>query len=94
MSFGLTNVLAAFMDLMNRVLRPYFDSFVVVLIDGVLVYLRSKDEHVLHLMIMIQTSRDYRLYVKFSKCESGLESVIFLSHIVSKEDIMVDLTKI
>ena len=49
MSFGLTNALTAFMDLMNRVFRPYLDMFVIVFIDDILVYSRSKDEHSDHL---------------------------------------------
>ncbi|CAN4093253.1 unnamed protein product [Withania somnifera] len=49
MSFGLTNAPAAFMDLMHRVLKPYLDSFVIVFIDDILVYSRSKSDHERHL---------------------------------------------
>ena len=49
MSFGLTNALAAFMDLMNRVFKPFFDRFVIVFIDFILVYLHSGKEHQEHL---------------------------------------------
>ena len=58
MSFGLTNAPAAFMDLMNRVLRPYMDQFVVVFIDDILVYSKSIEEHVYHLRIVLQTLRE------------------------------------
>ncbi|PKI38238.1 hypothetical protein CRG98_041377 [Punica granatum] len=49
MPFGLTNALAAFMDLMNRVFQPYLDHFVVVFIDDILVYSRTRDDHEEHL---------------------------------------------
>ena len=49
MSFGLTNAPAAFMDLMNRVFRPFLDRFVIVFIDDILVYSRSEEEHAMHL---------------------------------------------
>ena len=73
MSFGLTNAPAAFMDLMNRVFRPFLDRFVIVFIDDILVYSKSEDEHAKHLRFMLQTLRDHRLYAKFSKCEFWLE---------------------
>ena len=60
MSFGLTNAPAVFMDLMNRVFRPYLDRFVIVFVDDILVYSRSKLEHERH------------LYAKFRKCEFWL----------------------
>ncbi|KAH0757160.1 hypothetical protein KY290_020653 [Solanum tuberosum] len=94
MSFGLTNAPAAFMDLMTRVFRSYLDLFVIVFIDDILVYSRSRSEHEQHLRIVLQTLRDQRLYAKFSKCEFWLESVAFLGHVVSKEGIRVDPTKI
>ena len=69
MSFGLTNALAVFMDLMNRVFRPFLDRFVIVFIDDILVYSKSEDEHAKHLRFVLQTLRDHHLYAKFSKCE-------------------------
>ena len=53
MSFRLTNVHAAFMDLMNRVFHLYFDQFVIVFIDNILVYSKSADDHALHLQIVL-----------------------------------------
>ena len=53
MPFGLTNAPAAFMDLMNRVFRPYLDQFVMVFIDDILVYSRDEQEHEQHLKIVL-----------------------------------------
>ena len=69
MSFGLTNAPAAFMDLMNRVFRPYLDRFVIIFINDILVYSRSELEHERHLGLVLPTLRQYQLYAKFSKCE-------------------------
>ena len=63
MSFGLTNAPTAFMDLMNRVFRPYVDQFVVVFIDDILVYSKDAQEHEQHLKIVLQTLREKKLYV-------------------------------
>ncbi|GJX08439.1 putative reverse transcriptase domain-containing protein [Tanacetum coccineum] len=49
MPFGLTNALAVFMDLMNRVCRPYLDKFLIVFIDNILIYFKTQEEHVEHL---------------------------------------------
>ena len=94
MSFGLTNAPAAFMDLMNRVFRPYLDRFVIVFIDDILVYSRSREEHEDHLRSVLQTLREHQLYSKFSKCEFWLEQVAFLRHVVSREGILVDPKKV
>ncbi|KAL4366658.1 hypothetical protein GQ457_05G024200 [Hibiscus cannabinus] len=94
MPFGLTNAPAAFMDLMNWVFKPYLDKFVVVFIDGILVYSRNKEEHVEHLRIVLQTLRDRQLFAKFSKCEFWLSEVSFLGHVITEEGIKVDPKKI
>ena len=85
MSFGLTNASAVFMDLMNRVFRPYVDQFVVVFIDDILVYSKDHENHDTHLRLVLETLRKEQLYAKLSKCEFWLNEVSFLGHTVSKE---------
>lgn len=94
MSFGLANSPTAFMDLMNKVFRPYIDFFVIIFIDDILIYSRSLGEHEQHLRVVIQTLLEQKLYAKFSKCEFWLESVAFLGHIISGEGNKVDPKKI
>ena len=62
MPFELTNAPAAFLDLINRVFRPYLDQFVVAFIDDILVYSRDEQEHEQHLKIVLQTLREKKLY--------------------------------
>jgi hypothetical protein len=69
MSFGLTNALAYFMYLMNKVFMEYLNKFVVVFIDDILVYSRSEEERKEHLHFILKKLRDHRLYAKLSKCE-------------------------
>ncbi|KAA3466111.1 DNA/RNA polymerases superfamily protein [Gossypium australe] len=94
MPFGLTNALVVFMDLMNRVFRPYLDRFVVVFIDDILVYSRDETEHAEHLRLVLQILREKQLYAKFSKCEFWLKEVSFLGHVISASGIWVDPSKI
>ena len=68
MSFGLTNALAAFMDLMNQVFQLYLDRFVIVFINDILVYSGSSEEHSEHLRIVLQTLREGQFYAKLIKC--------------------------
>ncbi|GJW62504.1 putative reverse transcriptase domain-containing protein [Tanacetum coccineum] len=87
MPFGLTNAPAVFMDLMNRVFHEFLDKFVIVFIDDILVFSKSKEEHEEHLRTVLQILRQEKLYAKFSKCEFWLSKVAFLGHIVSAEGI-------
>ena len=94
MSFGLTKAPTTFMDLINRVFEEYLDKFVIVFIDDILVYSSTMEEHELHLKIVLEKLREKRLYTKFSKCEFWLEKVAFLGHVVSKEGISMDSSKV
>ncbi|KAD4584750.1 hypothetical protein E3N88_22351 [Mikania micrantha] len=94
MPFGLTNAPAVFMDLMNRVCRPHLDKFVIVFINDILIYSKSKDEHEQHLKLVLGILREERLYAKFSKCEFWLKEVKFLGHIVNEKGVHVDPAKI
>jgi hypothetical protein len=94
MSFGLTNVPAYFMYLMNSVFMPELDKFVVVFIDDILVYSKNEDEHTMHLHIVLQRLRDHRLYAKFSKCDFWLREIKFLGHTILQDGIAVDPEKV
>ncbi|XP_020231902.1 uncharacterized protein LOC109812364 [Cajanus cajan] len=94
MPFCVTNAPGVFMDYMNRIFHPYLDRFVVVFIDDTLVYSRTREEHVEHLRIVLQTLKEKQLYAKLSKCVFWLDSVNFLRHVISKSGIAVDPAKI
>ncbi|GKF04166.1 putative reverse transcriptase domain-containing protein [Tanacetum coccineum] len=82
MPFGLTNAPAVFMDLMNRVCKPYLDKFVIVFINDILIYSKDEREH------------EEKLYAKFSKCEFWILKVQFLGHVIDSRGIHVDPAKI
>nr|GEU43288.1 retrotransposon protein, putative, Ty3-gypsy subclass [Tanacetum cinerariifolium] len=73
MPFDLTNAYAMFMDLMNRICRPYLDKFVIVLIDDILIYSKSKEEHEVHLKLILELLENEKLFGKFSKCKFWLQ---------------------
>jgi hypothetical protein len=94
MPFGLTNAPSYFMNMMNKVFMEFLDKFVIVFIDNILVYSKSKEEHETHLRAILEKLREHKLYAKFSKCEFWLSEVGFLGHIVTKDGIAVDPAKV
>nr|GEW76097.1 hypothetical protein [Tanacetum cinerariifolium] len=94
MPFGLTNAPAVFMNLMNRVCRPYLDKFVIVFIDDILIYSKTQEEHVEHLRLVLELLKKEKLYAKFFKCEFWLTEVQFLRHVINGNGIHVDPIKI
>ncbi|GKC60168.1 hypothetical protein Tco_1087766 [Tanacetum coccineum] len=94
MPFGLTNEPAVFMDLMNRVSKPYLDKFMIVFIDDILIYSKNKEEHGEHLKTILNLLKSEMLYAKFSKCDFWLDSVQFLGHVIDSNGVHVDHAKI
>nr|GEU71849.1 hypothetical protein [Tanacetum cinerariifolium] len=76
MPFGLTNSLAVFMELMIRVCKPYLYRFVIVFIDDILIYSKSRKEHEGHLKLIMRLLKKEELYAKFSKCEFWLSKLL------------------
>nr|GFD00437.1 putative reverse transcriptase domain-containing protein [Tanacetum cinerariifolium] len=94
MPFGLPNALTVFMDLINRVCKPYLDKFVIVFIDDILIYSKNKKEHEEHLRTILKLLKKEELYAKFSKFKFWIPKVQFLGHVINSEGIYVDPAKI
>jgi hypothetical protein len=94
MSFGLTNAPAYFMYLMSKVFMEYLDKLVVVFIDDILIFSKTKEEHEEHLRLVLEKLRSHKLYDKFSKCDFWSIEVAFLGHIISTGGISVDPGKV
>ena len=88
--FFLTNSPVTFMCLMNNVLCPYLDQFVIVFIDDILIYSKNEEDHVKHLAVVLRFLRENQLYAKLSMCSFFQTKVCYLGHVVSKEGIAVD----
>jgi len=94
MPFGLTNAPATFCTLMNDIFREWLDDFVVVYIDGILIYSDSLQELAEHLRKVFQRLKENKLYAKLKKCEFGVTKVDFLGHKITQEGLKMDDHKV
>jgi len=94
MAFGVTNTPTFFMDYMNRIFRPFLDKFVVVFIDDILIYSRTREEHAEHLRTVLNILRTKQLYAKLSKYDFYMLEIQFLGHVISTQGISVDPSKV
>ena len=79
------------MCLMNSVFSRYLDKFVLVFLDDILAYSKNEEDHAEHLILTLQFLREHKLYAKLSKCYFYKDRIHYLGHIISIEDISVDL---
>ena len=90
MPFGLCNAPATFMCVMNDVSRPFLDEFVIVYLDDILIFSKSRDEHVMHVRKVLDVLKKEQLYLKMSKCEFGKTSLVYLGHIVGGGELKIN----
>jgi hypothetical protein len=94
MPFRLTNAPATFMRLMDDILRPFTNSFVVVYLDGILFFNHTWEEHPHHLQQVLQTLQENKLCANLEKCTFFMTQVQYLGYIIDERGVHVDLTKI
>ena len=88
--YGLTNTPATFMCRMNSVFSRYLDRFVLVFLDGILIYSKNEEEHEEYLILTLQLLREDKLYAKLRKCNFYKDIIHYLGHIISDEGIFVN----
>jgi hypothetical protein len=94
MPFGLCNAPSTFQSLMNTLLKPYLQKFVLVFFDDILIYSRTWDSHLLHVDKVLHLLQEKQLFVKKTKCSFGASEVEYLGHIFSHEGVKVYPKKI
>ena len=94
MPFGLTNAPATFMRMMDDILRPFTNSFVVVYLDDIMIFSQIWEEHLHHIRQVLQTLRQHKLCANLEKCTFGKTQVQYLGYIIDERGVHVDPAKI
>ena len=92
--FGLTNAPATFMHLMHTTFRDFLDKFVLVFLDDILIFSRTREEHERHVRAVLERLRLEKLYAKESKCELVRAEVEFLGHMVGRDGVRMMVDKV
>ena len=94
MPFRLTNMSAIFQTFINNVLQEYLNQFVVIYLDNILIYSKTKEQHVQHVCKILQALQNAGLWVKSEKSLFHFKEVHFLGFIVTPEELWMNSEKI
>jgi hypothetical protein len=94
MPFGLTNAPTTFMRMMDDILQPFTNTFVVVYLNDILIYSKTWAEHLQHIQQVLHTLRQHKLNANLEKYSFGMGRVHYLGYIVDRHGVHVDPAKI
>ncbi|GBG75336.1 hypothetical protein CBR_g19970 [Chara braunii] len=94
MPFGLCNAPDTFQQAMNRIFHDYLDKFVIVYLNGILIFSKTVEEHVAHLDKLLRLWRQHKFKINGEKCEFGCTRVLYLGHEILVEGLKPDDAKV
>lgn len=94
MPYGLTNAPAVFQSMINEIFRNILNQLIIVYIRDILVWSKSREDHIIHVRAMLTCLKQDNLYAKLEKCEFHCQTIIFLGYVLSHNRVEMDQAKV